>query len=145
MKISDIDQEKYALRYAWVRGDIDSEADNRDVYMFDMRGEQYEECGERIDGEELDAYIDALLSNGELKTDDKKDVPTGSLLPLNSLDILKFNADCAISSPGSIYADEFFLTLDEVFGEQGKYSELIQAKAISRLIEEIFKLRGYKP
>ncbi|EOC0415022.1 hypothetical protein ACI00F_003820 [Cronobacter dublinensis] len=50
-----------ALRYAWVRGDIESPADERDVYMWDKRGQKYEECGDYISGTELDAYIDSLL------------------------------------------------------------------------------------
>ncbi len=50
-----------ALRYAWVRGDIESPADDGDVYMWDKRGQKYEECGDYISGTELDAYIDSLL------------------------------------------------------------------------------------
>ncbi|EOC0436712.1 hypothetical protein ACI00D_004419 [Cronobacter dublinensis] len=50
-----------ALRYAWVRGDIESPADEGDVYMWDKRGQKYEECGDYISGTELDAYIDSLL------------------------------------------------------------------------------------
>lgn len=67
------------------------------------------------------------------------------LPPLEYLDTVKFNADCAIQEPESIYADEFFLSLDEVFGERGNYSEPVQAKAVSMLIAEVFRLRGYSP
>ncbi|MEG1251449.1 MAG: hypothetical protein RSE37_22635 [Citrobacter sp.] len=67
------------------------------------------------------------------------------LPPLEYLDTVKFNADCAIQDPESIYTNEFFLSLDEVFGEMGNYSEPVQAKAVSMLIAEIFMLRGYSP
>lgn len=67
------------------------------------------------------------------------------LPPLKYLDIVKFNADCAIQDPESIYANEFFLSLDEVFGEIGNYSEPVQAKAVSTLIAEVFRLSGYSP
>lgn len=66
-----------------------------------------------------------------------------TLPPLDHLDTVKFNADCAIQDPDSIYANEFFLSLDEVFGERGNYSEPVQAKAVSMLIAEVFRLRGY--
>lgn len=66
-----------------------------------------------------------------------------TLPPLSYLEIVKFNADCAIQDPESIYANEFFLSLDEVFGERGNYSEPVQAKAVSILIGEVFRLRGY--
>ncbi|MDM3229183.1 MULTISPECIES: hypothetical protein [Citrobacter] len=65
------------------------------------------------------------------------------LPPLDYLDTVKFNADCAIQDPDSIYTNEFFLSLDEVFGERGNYSEPVQAKAVSMLIAEVFRLRGY--
>ena len=65
------------------------------------------------------------------------------LPPLEYLDTVKFNADCAIQDPESIYTNEFFLSLDEVFGERGNYSEPVQAKAVSMLIAEVFRLRGY--
>ena len=68
-----------------------------------------------------------------------------TLPPLDYLDTVKFNADCAIQDPDSIYTNEFFLSLDEVFGEMGNYSEPVQAKAVSMLIAEIFMLRGYSP
>ncbi|WP_446030537.1 hypothetical protein [Lelliottia amnigena] len=68
-----------------------------------------------------------------------------TLPPLDYLDTVKFNADCAIQDPESIYANEFFLSLDEVFGERGNYSEPVQAKAVSMLIAEVFRLRGYSP
>lgn len=68
-----------------------------------------------------------------------------TLPPLDYLDTVKFNADCAIQDPESIYTNEFFLSLDEVFGEMGNYSEPVQAKAVSMLIAEIFMLRGYSP
>ncbi len=66
-----------------------------------------------------------------------------TLPPLDYLDTVKFNADCAIQDPDSIYTNEFFLSLDEVFGERGNYSEPVQAKAVSMLIAEVFSLRGY--
>ena len=66
-----------------------------------------------------------------------------TLPPLDYLDTVKFNADCAIQDPDSIYTNEFFLSLDEVFGERGNYSEPVQAKAVSMLIAEVFRLRGY--
>lgn len=50
-----------ALRYAWVRGDIESPLDEGDVYMWDKRGQKYEECGQHISGDDLDAYIDSIL------------------------------------------------------------------------------------
>lgn len=55
---------------------------------------------------------------------------------------LKFNADCAIDDPESIYGVEFFLCIDELFGKQGNYSEPVQAVAISALAGEIIRLRG---
>lgn len=71
-------------------------------------------------------------------------VTTAYKLPeLRYLDTVKFNADCALQDPESIYAQEFFLSLDEVFGERGNYTEPVQAKAVSILIAEIFRLRGY--
>lgn len=71
-------------------------------------------------------------------------VMTGYKLPeLRYLDTVKFNADCALQDPESIYAQEFFMSLDEVFGERGNYTEPVQAKAVSILIAEIFRLRGY--
>ena len=71
-------------------------------------------------------------------------VTTAYKLPdLKTLDTVKFNADCALQDPESIYAQEFFLSLDEVFGERGNYTEPVQAKAVSILIAEIFRLRGY--
>lgn len=71
-------------------------------------------------------------------------VTTAYKLPeLRYLDTVKFNADCALQDPESIYAQEFFMSLDEVFGERGNYTEPVQAKAVSILIAEIFRLRGY--
>jgi len=70
-------------------------------------------------------------------------LPDG-LPPMEHLDIIKFNADCAMENPDSIYANEFFLSLDEIFGEKGNYSLPVQAKAISVLITEIFRIHGYK-
>lgn len=71
-------------------------------------------------------------------------VTTACKLPeLRYLDSVKFNADCALQDPESIYAQEFFMSLDEVFGERGNYTEPVQAKAVSILIAEIFRLRGY--
>ncbi len=70
-------------------------------------------------------------------------LPDG-LPPMEHLDIIKFNADCAMENPDSIYANEFFLSLDEIFGEKGNYSLPVQAKAISVLIAEIFRIHGYK-
>lgn len=71
-------------------------------------------------------------------------VTTAYKLPeLRYLDTVKFNADCALQDPESIYALEFFMSLDEVFGERGNYTEPVQAKAVSILIAEIFRLRGY--
>jgi hypothetical protein len=52
----------------------------------------------------------------------------------DSLKNLKFVADCCIENPDSIYASEFFLLLDEMFGKQGDYSMPVQAVAVSRLI-----------
>ncbi|MBW5928026.1 hypothetical protein CFM96_04940 [Klebsiella michiganensis] len=66
------------------------------------------------------------------------------LPPLKCLEIVKFNADCAISDPESIYASEFFLSLDEVFGEKGNYKEPVQAKAVSMLIGEVLRLHNYQ-
>ena len=72
-------------------------------------------------------------------------VTTGYKLPeLRYLDTVKFNADCALQDPESIYAQEFFMSLDEVFGERGNYTEPVQAKAVSILIAEIFRLHGYQ-
>lgn len=59
----------------------------------------------------------------------------------SSLEDIKFNADCAIEDPDSIYSSEFFLTLDEVFGIVGDYDEPVQAKAVSYLIGEVLRLR----
>lgn len=71
-------------------------------------------------------------------------VTTAYKLPeLRYLDTVKFNADCALQGPESIYAQEFFMSLDEVFGERGNYTDPVQAKAVSILIAEIFRLRGY--
>lgn len=71
-------------------------------------------------------------------------VTTAYKLPeLRYLDTVKFNADCALQDPESIYAQEFFMSLDEVFGERGNYTDPVQAKAVSILIAEIFRLRGY--
>lgn len=58
-----------------------------------------------------------------------------------SLEDIKFNADCAIENPDSVYSSEFFLSLDEVFGTMGDYNEPIQAKAVSYLIGEVLRLR----
>lgn len=66
------------------------------------------------------------------------------LPPLKSLEIVKFNADCALSDPESIYASEFFLSLDEAFGEKGNYIEPVQAKAVSMLIGEVLRLHNYQ-
>lgn len=63
---------------------------------------------------------------------------------LKTLDTVKFNADCALQDPESIYAQEFFMSVDEAFGERGNYTEPVQAKAVSMLIAEIFRLRGYQ-
>lgn len=72
-------------------------------------------------------------------------VTTAYTLPeLRYLDTVKFNADCALQDPESIYAQEFFMSLDEVFGERGNYTEPVQAKAVSILIAEIFRLRVFK-
>lgn len=60
----------------------------------------------------------------------------------NALEVIKFNADCAIEDPNSIYSTEFFLSLDEVFGTVGDYNEPVQAKAISYLIGEVLRLRS---
>lgn len=62
----------------------------------------------------------------------------------NQLERIKFNADCAIEDPNSIYADEFFLCLDEIFGKKGDYNTPIQAIAVSVLVGEIMKHRGNK-
>ncbi|EPJ7088550.1 hypothetical protein NK529_002958 [Citrobacter amalonaticus] len=71
-------------------------------------------------------------------------VTTAYKLPdLKTLDTVKFNADCALQDPESIYAQEFFMSIDEAFGERGNYTEPVQAKAVSILIAEIFRLRGY--
>lgn len=59
-----------------------------------------------------------------------KDPETG----FDSLKNLKFVADCCIEKPDSIYASEFFLLLDEMFGKQGDYSMPVQAVAVSHLI-----------
>ncbi|WP_407263161.1 DUF551 domain-containing protein [Klebsiella quasipneumoniae] len=66
------------------------------------------------------------------------------LPPLKCLEIVKFNADCALSDPESIYASEFFLSLDEAFGEKGNYIEPVQAKAVSMLIGEVLRLHNYQ-
>ncbi|QHJ81657.1 MAG: hypothetical protein [Bacteriophage sp.] len=55
----------------------------------------------------------------------------------DSLKNLKFVADCCIENPDSIYASEFFLLLDEMFGKQGDYSMPIQAVAVSHLIGQL--------
>jgi len=52
----------------------------------------------------------------------------------DSLKNLKFVADCCIENPDSIYASEFFLLLDEMFGKQGDYSMPVQAVAVSHLL-----------
>lgn len=88
--------------------------------------------------ESYDACRAAMLQGAE-------PVTTAYKLPeLRYLDTVKFNADCALQDPESIYAQEFFMSLDEVFGERGNYTEPVQAKAVSILIAEIFRLRGYQ-
>ena len=105
---------------------------------------------------ELGRYQEALTDHSEDKlamVDHSGDsnnmvepVTTAYKLPeLRYLDTVKFNADCALQDPESIYANEFFLSLDEVFGEIGNYSEPVQAKAVSALIAEVFRLSGYSP
>lgn len=52
-----------AQRYRWLRGDIPTlNGDPHDFYVWDMRGQQYEECGEHLDGIDLDKAIDKKLS-----------------------------------------------------------------------------------
>ncbi len=93
---------------------------------------------------ELERYQEAMIGNSPVTPDGCIPVSDHSMLPpLEYLDTVKFNADCAIHDPESIYTNEFFLSLDEVFGEMGNYSEPVQAKAVSMLIAEIFMLRGY--
>ena len=93
---------------------------------------------------ELERYQEAVAGNSPVTPDGCIPVSDHSMLPpLEYLDTVKFNADCAIQDPESIYANEFFLSLDEVFGERGNYSEPVQAKAVSMLIAEVFRLRGY--
>jgi len=58
------------------------------------------------------------------------------------LDHIKFAADCSIQDPDSIYAQEFFMLLDETFGKMGDYSTPIQAVAVSYLIGRIFQLEA---
>ncbi|QLO02023.1 hypothetical protein HV141_13285 [Citrobacter freundii] len=95
---------------------------------------------------ELERYQEAVAGNSPVTPDGCIPVSDHSMLPpLEYLDTVKFNADCAIQDPESIYTNEFFLSLDEVFGEMGNYSEPVQAKAVSMLIAEIFMLRGYSP
>ncbi|MGK9174137.1 hypothetical protein KXR87_13030 [Yokenella regensburgei] len=60
----------------------------------------------------------------------------------SQLERIKFNADCAIEDPESIYASEFFLCLDEIFGKQGDYQTPVQAVALSALITEIMAHRA---
>ncbi len=45
-----------AKRYSLVR-----DGDLGEVYMWDMRGQKYEECGEYINGTALDEYIDSMI------------------------------------------------------------------------------------
>lgn len=85
----------------------------------------------------VDKFCSAMLQGAEPVTMAYK------LPELRYLDTVKFNADCALQDPESIYAQEFFMSLDEVFGERGNYTEPVQAKAVSILIAEIFRLRGY--
>ena len=93
---------------------------------------------------ELERYQEAVAGNSPVTPDGCIPVSDHSMLPpLEYLDTVKFNADCAIQDPESIYTNEFFLSLDEVFGEMGNYSEPVQAKAVSMLIAEVFRLRGY--
>lgn len=86
--------------------------------------------------EEVEAIIDDACRAAMLQD--------GNLPDLKRLEDIKFNADCAISDPESIYASEFFLSLDEVFGEKGNYKEPVQAKAVSMLIAEVFRLRNHQ-
>lgn len=59
-----------------------------------------------------------------------------------ALSNLKFVADCAIKDPDSIYAQEFFMLLDETFVEQGDYKTPVQAAAVSWLIAKINELKA---
>lgn len=120
----------------------------------------------KVTNEQLDGLIkSAVNSSGPLPNDDKfsqiisalrelrelraamlqgsQPVTTAYKLPdWKTLDTVKFNADCALQDPESIYAQEFFMSLDEAFGERGNYTEPVQAKAVSMLIAEIFRLQG---
>ncbi|MDN4131868.1 DUF551 domain-containing protein [Pantoea ananatis] len=53
------------------------------------------------------------------------------------LDNIKFAADCAIKDPDSIYAQEFFMLLDETFGKREDYRQPVQAVALSWLIDRV--------
>lgn len=55
-------------------------------------------------------------------------------ITMQFLDNIKFAADCAIKGPDSIYAQEFFMLLDETFGNRGDYKEPVQAVAVSWLV-----------
>lgn len=58
-------------------------------------------------------------------------------ISIQFLDNLKFAADCAIKDPDSIYAQEFFMLLDETFGKREDYEQPVQAVAVSWLIGRV--------
>lgn len=63
--------------------------------------------------------------------------PAAAVVPPEHLANIKFAADEAIKDPESIYAQEFFMLLDETFGKKGDYSTPVQAVAVSQLIEAL--------
>ncbi|QLU24542.1 DUF551 domain-containing protein [Klebsiella oxytoca] len=118
-----------------VHGEIASAIEELKRTLVDCN--RYNYCSDavaRVEG----ACRAAMLQAGTLIGEGTK------LPPLKCLEIVKFNADCAISDPESIYASEFFLSLDEVFGEKGNYKEPVQAKAVSMLIGEVLRLHNYQ-